>query len=749
MEDIRDCWKSDIICERVDVMNFIRKVLVSIITFLLVVFCRYRVVYGAGSMVLENAGYCGTEQYGTIGGLESSYNGIGGFYDCYIPYEETIGDIGGYDSSVEDSVVQSKVGSIVGYFSADVNIDGLYLSRNTEWGSSVYSDKFGNDYFVIDVPMFLYNYSGDTWEYGSGGDVSGDLVDAVLTDGTIIHMVVRSTMYLGRLNGGRGDSSIESFGSQCEVSETMYFYLFDSTGGYVFDVSGKEGSASGFERHFKLGNGVSLAYMRVYDGGIGDVDCARENTGVYEKVDVTKDLKYPEDTLGMDNDELVASKFSDETQKIVEEHCMDFDASNFDSFMASHGGFEAYMKSLGGVFEKYVGEDIRIPIRTAGDLQEACEYVYGIICIYGFDYSNGNIHSYGRWRSGNGVNESAVTKDAFYPKNYPIPDEYKKKYATPRIIERIASQENMKQKGVNTCCNFCVDLVRRKTKLENVLTTSNGGQPGTCDTKNQMKLTYQLIGKYCITDITELQVGDVVHCFTHKLTTAETTTPNKPNGWKHVLFVGEIHEDTNEIVMYNTGHDLTNDGNYKQVFKRESGVSPVGYAGWLGTRWFTIDQSVSVSNHNSSGGMIGEDDVQGLDVFNMNKDAQNVSFPTSADLDTDEKLTVSGVSGDISARLESERIDFIRALIAFVGLCLYLYVIILIACYCFDRANIVFDINMLSIVTLGRLGRGGELPPVGRFVMVCGVVFLVGSIILSGAVYSWAWWLVLRIGSLF
>lgn len=78
-----------------------------------------------------------------------------------------------------------------------------------------------------------------------------------------------------------------------------------------------------------------------------------------------------------------------ETNRIVAEHMNDFNVNTFDDYMIKHGGYENYVKSLGGVFTKYANKD-RVKISTKKEFQEIADYIWGMMTIYGFDYSNGD-----------------------------------------------------------------------------------------------------------------------------------------------------------------------------------------------------------------------------------------------------------------------------------------------------------------------------------------------------------------------
>lgn len=708
---------------------------------------------GSSVLILDNNGFEVDPAYGDCG-LVGSYEGLS-YYDCYIPYKETLKSIGGEALNTEDGsrymtedILNKTVGSVVGEYTEEGKLNNE--SEILDNGLKIYKDSFGNEYYGLVVPKFVYNESGRAWEYGSG-DVSGQLIDAILTDGTVIHFVAETTAFSSTLNGGLGTSTAEDSCSHSEPFKPRYYFLFNDTDGYTLQVSGKKGCGSTFADMYSLSDGsVGLSYIRMYDGTIDDVTSIRKEKKVssdYE-VDYTvyNDMpKVSEEELGKDNNKLVASEFSEEVQKIVEENCTLFDDSNLAEFLASKGGYNNYLKSLGSVFAKYAGDDVKIPVATYGDFKMACEYVYGIICIWGFDYSNGDPGHYGRWRSGDGVNESAVPKDAFYPKGYNIPYEYKDSCASPKRIDLIAAQEGVKRKGVNTCCNYCVDLIRNKLSFAKYLTNDKGKQPGTCSALGQMALTKKLIGKACITDINELQPGDLVHCYNHALTESDKSGENRISGWFHVLYVGERDDEAGTLTMYNTGHDLTNDGDYKQTYKLGKDKNPAGgAAGWLGTRWVILDDSMELSDGSSytaSDSLVPEEDLVGMpDMGMLSNGATSVSLPDSNSLSGEERITVTNVRDSMELERVNSIVNTIRTFIMFIGLCLMLYIVLLYTCYAFDRSNIFFDISLLSIITLGYVSLKDLLVD-GNFSLkrlnkasLC--LFITSCILISGSLYN-------------
>ena len=105
---------------------------------------------------------------------------------------------------------------------------------------------------------------------------------------------------------------------------------------------------------------------------------------------------------------------SKETNAIVSAHRYDFNVDNFSTIMKNYGGYDKYVNSLGGIFTKY-GNKERVKISTVAEFQEIADYVWGIMTMYGFDYSNGSLSNTGYFGKDN------HSADAFY-KDSRLPD---------------------------------------------------------------------------------------------------------------------------------------------------------------------------------------------------------------------------------------------------------------------------------------------------------------------------------------
>lgn len=133
-------------------------------------------------------------------------------------------------------------------------------------------------------------------------------------------------------------------------------------------------------------------------------------------------VEYKENNMGYAN----FGNLSAKTQAIVDAHKNDFDSATCKSYIASKGGYKAYIKSLGGVFAKYA--DFTGRITKASQMYEMCEYVFGLYAIWGVDYSNGSSFPNGDWKE-NRWKAYAGNESAFYGAYEPSA-RFKRNYAS-------------------------------------------------------------------------------------------------------------------------------------------------------------------------------------------------------------------------------------------------------------------------------------------------------------------------------
>ena len=288
----------------------------------------------------------------------------------------------------------------------------------------------------------------------------------------------------------------------------------------------------------------------------------------------------------------VKAQLSSHNLRIVERHINDFNATNFHSFINSHGGFKNYTKMLGGIYANYFGKTWRG--ETMVDLQQASEYVFGYMTMYGFDYFNGHDtpahdgQKYCKWGGGcikyKDMEEALAkdppqvlqypsgARDAFYPGNSHYDENG---LAEPRSnFDAIIQGDNM-----TTNCNFSVDMVYWKAGIFK----RGKREDGTPEWKSSLDFDLIDVNGQIIERLCDLKVGDILHFFEVPV---DHTNKKTWKGWKHVAFIGEIDGETGTITVYDGGSYQQHHKNYKWTFnaKGEWPEGLHGYAGWSAVR---------------------------------------------------------------------------------------------------------------------------------------------------------------------
>ena len=263
----------------------------------------------------------------------------------------------------------------------------------------------------------------------------------------------------------------------------------------------------------------------------------------------------------------VKSQFSPETAAIVEQHLYDFNRFDFSSKMNGYGGFENYCKNqLGGVFARWTGVDNIADVRTVEEFQEIAEYVWGLMCIYGFDYSNGDPGHYGTWRHADKLSPDDGFQQDSNSNLTDLPE---------RNIDKICNGSQGVDKVVVNC-NWGTDYLMFKC---GIFSHTDPNKPtSSCD---YVDLVNRYGGKI-ITNKEDLKPGDMIECFESKLTDLSNPSTWGAHGWFHVCTVGEVDEQEDTITIYDSGHYFTESGNYKHVIRRSGDYFP--YTGWAAIR---------------------------------------------------------------------------------------------------------------------------------------------------------------------
>ena len=239
------------------------------------------------------------------------------------------------------------------------------------------------------------------------------------------------------------------------------------------------------------------------------------------------------------------SCWTKETEGIIKAHRGDFNSTNWQKVLSSYGGYEAYLKALGGVFAKYAGKDANV--KTAVQLQEIAQYVFGLMAIYGFNYNNDSTQV--RWGGGYPFYKSALDGRCNWGR-----------------IDDLCSSPDLAK---TTNCNFGIDALLYKA----------GVFPRVFDYSYRYKAharQFKVIRKKA-----DLRIGDLVHMFHSPV---KSDNPDTWEGWGHVAIVGE--RKNGKIILYDSGNRFVRTGNFKIEFDVNGQNAPIGdydnYDGWAG-----------------------------------------------------------------------------------------------------------------------------------------------------------------------
>lgn len=248
----------------------------------------------SGNYKIDNDGTFreANEIYGDSG-LESSFVGVE-YYDCYVPYNQTCEEVGGYTSSMSSYARNSHVGDFINFENDMFNFSGGDYWTNWNTGGkegyeadttlATLTDDNGTVYYVAAFPYWLWRYDKSFYNWGFQGKgnpeaCGGEIIDVICTDGTCIHFVVGDAKAEVHTNGGGTGASPDSvvysnFETTNLSKHPHYANMFQAEGGEIVEIWGKWGSHSKFweKYNFKYveGTGNHIAYLRMYNKKISD-----------------------------------------------------------------------------------------------------------------------------------------------------------------------------------------------------------------------------------------------------------------------------------------------------------------------------------------------------------------------------------------------------------------------------------------------------------------------------------------------
>ena len=265
-----------------------------------------------------------------------------------------------------------------------------------------------------------------------------------------------------------------------------------------------------------------------------------------------------------------------ETQAIIEKHKNDFNNKTVSEYLKKAGGYKAYVKSLGGVFAKYI--NFTGKIKTYKELEEIADYVWGLYDIWGVDYGNGCSYTY----SNNVYKTKSDSSSRFYLTENPKA-RFNVNYAAfgfangsdmPGVDEMLGNPD--KYYAVLNCDQGVLQLLKKAG-----LVSKDLPGPGTYPALYKSKgYSYKII-----TNANQLMPGDVILCFNKTTNKNLTTLSNWMPNHYHTTIVIARDNINGTITCGESGHKYTYYGEYRNITKIKDNKPYSGAKDWLGVRY--------------------------------------------------------------------------------------------------------------------------------------------------------------------
>lgn len=144
----------------------------------------------------------------------------------------------------------------------------------------------------------------------------------------------------------------------------------------------------------------------------------------------------------------------------------------------------------------------------------------------------------------------------------------------------------------------------------------------------------------------------------------------------------------------------------------------------------------------SEAGLPKEYELVGMSKRNYMYDKQNeVALPDGSGLSIAQEATVAGLKEDIHGTDRFALVNFLRTVVAFIGIWFFVWAIALIVAYLFDRSNVYFEFSMVSLLTFGSITvlalEDGQERSASRSKVLkrAGIALIVGFVLVSGSIY--------------
>lgn len=237
----------------------------------------------AYAITIDNDGSAMEVPYGKCEDVPSSYEDLD-YYDCYLPYKLTTGEIGGcsltglwdlgnFYEPMTQGDMKLKIGD-------KVNLQGVYAYcggvprsgyDSSAGNACLYTDANGNQVYAMAVQKFFFNREEGNF-YGWDMSCRGQLIDVVLTDGTVIHFALGDTNAEAHTNGLVSATSSAASGDATKLNYKQYHNLFSATAGNCIELwVGTDVNSFMRKYGFKYdGTGNHIAFYRMYNGKLGE-----------------------------------------------------------------------------------------------------------------------------------------------------------------------------------------------------------------------------------------------------------------------------------------------------------------------------------------------------------------------------------------------------------------------------------------------------------------------------------------------
>ena len=257
------------------------------------------------AVTLDNDGKALSKPYGDCK-VESSFKDAK-YYDCYVPYNTKVSEIGGWSTSVIAYTDTTYNYSMKSYYPQRIEstcfsyvING-YQPMSSGWhgasvsgestGAQVFTDSKGNKYYGMAIQEFFYasgNEGKNSFPTWNNPGMLGQLVDVILTDGTVIHFVILDANDSAHTNGGPMERSLWNVQyTYSSIKNATYKHLFHAACGNCIELAGVSWGAgtSGLMSKYNLSeDGNKIAYYRMYNVKIDNSPERSESAG--------KDVSY-------------------------------------------------------------------------------------------------------------------------------------------------------------------------------------------------------------------------------------------------------------------------------------------------------------------------------------------------------------------------------------------------------------------------------------------------------------------------